>query len=1041
MEITDKEKFANHREIFRHYERFKNEELRIFGIFLNETERIDKLFCELEKIEDPDSNKKWKFEAALANEYYDSGRYDLAINHFTNVERVKPLNQDLLKKLLACHLHLKLIPEAEKYLQKLLSIDGLVPRDLVELDSFIYPIREWSTLITSQENRFPARWEIKLLEALDSLRNGQIEHAIESNRQFFSIAAGDSEKSLLAAQIFAKAGASIEAERALDVMFSNTTNLKSNHYLVGSVIHSQLGNLERAIVLLNHLQPLGKKLTAYKLKLLLANNQNDAAWIILQEFDPTRTEPTEEFGDLELLKNIELSAIFTDPTSFEKIAADVCFSKQDLKMAALFLKNGLTSAFEIEQLSLLANEISRLDDQSQTQRELLDRFKTEEIKSVHLLVSLGESALEFDEEILAADYLSTCIKIDPDNSRVQGLQVRLLKRNGNIEDAKSLYKNLQLRLNSDAETINQQFNTKILSNRFWIALLASEMDDFPLAIEIIEQEFKRFGFLPGLVNLFVSTSIDFLRQNLIHEKVGCKGNDILLMDNIRERLSEVEAWDNQDRKSPDLEMKLAICKAYLDGNVSGLGQVLNSDPMMVDQKDRLFSSYLLNGIDKTLIDFNPEMQTDEELFFLASILVDSIPERSLELIRSFASLNSANPYHLALLAKIFQATGNYEDAYAAVSLALELLPGESGLEKIAGEISQKRGDLFAAVEHLKRAGNGGSIIDNSIEYADLTLRSEPEKSLAVYNSILSTEPDDFELTLKSANLALRLKRYGKSSSLFESARKLDPIDPRPLIGLASLSENLGDLHKALEYLDLGLGICPSCIDLIINKSKLLERLSGPQSAKNYLEDQAQKFEELRPEVLYQMVTMIYKFDGLEKSLAYLESLPDKEAETTPLLLIKSKYLLLSGDYKRAKEIAESVFSSNPNESKVNALLGEICRFQGDLDQAVGYYLRAITFEPSDDQLFLSLFDIYNDRRDFRSAKETLEKGMFANPFSVLLANRLARFFIQHGLLQQASETINQSIKLNPGNEELSLLQHEFNYLSSGFNTDNQIIVE
>ena len=649
--------------------------------------------------------------------------------------------------------------EAEKYLQKLLSIDGLVPRDLVELDSFIYPIREWSTLITSQENRFPARWEIKLLKALDSLRNGQIEHAIESNRQFFSIAAGDSEKSLLAAQIFAKAGASIEAERALDVMFSNTTNLKSNHYLVGSVIHSQLGNLERAIVLLNHLQPLGKKLTAYKLKLLLANNQNDAAWIILQEFDPTRTEPIDDVGDLALLKNIELSAIFTDPTSFEKIAADVCFSKQDLKMAALFLKNGLTSAFEIEQLSLLANEISRLDDQSQTQRELLDRFKTEEIKSVHLLVSLGESALEFDEEILAADYLSTCIKIDPDNSRVQGLQARLLKRNGNIEDAKSLYKNLQLRLNSDAETINQQFNSQILSNRFGKLHWHLKWRIFRVRLKSLNRNLNVLDS-SGIGELICVHLNRLLRQNLIHEKVGCKGNDILLMDNIRERLSEVEAWDNQDRKSPDLEMKLAICKAYLDGNVSGLSQVLNSDPMMVDQKDRLFSSCLLNGFDKTLIDFNPESLTDEELFFLASILVDSMPERSLELIRSFASLNSANPYHLALLAKIFQATGNYEDAYAAVSLALELLPGESGLEKIAGEISQKRGDLFAAVEHLKRAGNGGSIIDNSIEYADLTLRSEPEKSLAVYNSILSTEPDDFELTLKSANLALRLKRYG-----------------------------------------------------------------------------------------------------------------------------------------------------------------------------------------------------------------------------------------------------------------------------------------
>lgn len=1041
LEKSDREKFADYLELFNNYEQFQILELRIFGIFLNETERIEKILYEIERTIDHEPNIKWKLEAALANEYFDSGRYDLAIHHFSNVERVKSTNQDLLKKLLACHLHLKLISEAEKYLQKLLSIDKLESRDLVELDSYIIPINEWSTLISSQDIRLPERWEIKLLKALDSLRNGQIEQAIESNRKFFFLTAGDSDNSLLAAQIFAKAGDNTEAVRALDVLFSNSANLKSNHYLAGSVIHSQLGNLERAIILLNHLQPLGKSLTAYKLKLLLDNNQNDTAWKILQDFDSSQVETTDEIGELALINNKELSAFLTDPKSFEKIAAEVSFSKQDLKLAASFLIEGLTNDNEIVQLALLLNEISRLDDQRQIQSDLLDRFKNEDIHSILLLVTLGETALDFNEEILAANYLSNCIKIDPNNLRVQGLQVRMQKRNGNLEDAKSLYKNMLLNLNYETENIFQQNNSKILSNRFWIASLAKEMEDFPRSIEIIDQEFNRFGFLSGLVRLYISTSIDFLRQNFIHEKVGCNGKNGHLISRIRQRLTELGVWESQDGRSPELEMKLAICRAYLDGDVSGLSQVLNADQLMVDQKDRLFSSYLLNGIEKTLIDFSPALQTNEELFFLASLLVDTLPERSLELIRSFASLNSANPYHLALLAKIFQGMGNFEDAYAAVSMALEFLPGESGLEKLAGEISQLKGDLFAAVEHLKRAGIEEFVNNNSIEYADLILRSDPEKTLAVYNSVLITEPENFELTLKSADLALRLKRYGKSSILFESARKLNPIDPKPLIGLACVSENLGDNKKALEYLELGLGTCPGSLDLILRKSEILERLMNPQSAENFLNEQALKFEDLRPELQSKLATMIYKYDGVDKSLAYLASLTDNDAETIPLMLIKSKYMLLSGDYERAKELAESVFSRNPNESKVNALLGEICRFQGDLDQAVGYFLRAITFEPSDDQLFLSLFDIYNDRRDFQSAKETLEKGMLANPFSELLANRLARFLIQYGLYKQASDLIQQSIKLNPGNEELSMLQQEFNYLSDDFNTESQKIVE
>jgi tetratricopeptide (TPR) repeat protein len=98
-------------------------------------------------------------------------------------------------------------------------------------------------------------------------------------------------------------------------------------------------------------------------------------------------------------------------------------------------------------------------------------------------------------------------------------------------------------------------------------------------------------------------------------------------------------------------------------------------------------------------------------------------------------------------------------------------------------------------------------------------------------------------------------------------------------------------------------------------------------------------------------------------------------------------------------------------------------------------------DPSDDQLFLSLFDIYNIRRDFQSAKETLEKGIITNPYSVLLANRLAKFYMQQGLFEKASETIKHSIKYNPDNEEILSLQREIFFHSNELKNESQLIAE
>ena len=88
---------------------------------------------------------------------------------------------------------------------------------------------------------------------------------------------------------------------------------------------------------------------------------------------------------------------------------------------------------------------------------------------------------------------------------------------------------------------------------------------------------------------------------------------------------------------------------------------------------------------------------------------------------------------------------------------------------------------------------------------------------------------------------------------------------------------------------------------------------------------------------------------------------------------------------------------------------------------------AHNLEPSDDQLFHA-FDIYNDRKDFQSAKKHWKRNA-VNPL-VYCWLIVGKIFHSTWITLTSVDMIQLTIKLNPGNEEISMLQQEFTIIQA-----------
>lgn len=994
---------------------------RIIAIDLQEIDKFEQYEKLLLQFGNHHNDEIWRIKAALGLEHFRTNQYDLAIRYFKEIERVIPFNFFLLIYLLKSYIRLKLWEEAETILIRILSIDGLDAIKLLHLSNQIRNNEEWLVFTEKQYQKYSDSLEIQLLYATALVNRDQHRKASEIAKIMLSNPVLENEFRLISAQIILLAGDVEYAKQVLDNFFSNSKIISANDFLTAAILYEYLGKVDQALIMLNHITHLEPTLTVYKANLLARVGRQEESLKILDNISLDNEMSCACKYDLPLIISTQWDSIIEDSSYISKTAADIYLSNSKVGSALSIIDCGLVNNPFHEGLSYLKLEILKLNEDLIEIDKILAKFESQEIQSPKLLCSLGESSLLVGEEINAAKFLSNCLKNNSTDHRVKALQARMLYRNGNGTEAKLIFSEIlqnQLQLlRKNGDVINS-----LTKNFTWLAHCAFELKDYPAALDICRNEIEEKGYFNCFVELFLKSLLSVLRENIIPELLEVKSHTSSVKDEDIQLLEKIENNIFKKSRLDQFSELINTCKAYLVKDPSDLEKILSIETGSITLQDKIYSNYLLFGSEKTEILFDKVIQTHEDKILIATLLLEENPGKSLEIIEGISNLSSENPLQLALLARIQTQLGNFADAYSAITLALNIWPEEYAWETFAGEISKELGDMALAASHFEKAKtlSGNSTWAGNFE--QLQELSEGESAIPVLESRLPAEQNNFNLLMRLGLLCQKFMKLGKAVNYFEAARKLEPRNTDPLLELSKISQDLGNLQKAEEFINLAIGIENKQADLIIHKAILITKTRSSREGLDYLEGKIKTNEDGRTEMQAALADLIFENYGLDECMMYLETLPDENVKSPILANIKIKYYLMAGDIQNANALGEKSLADFPDDPDINALNGEISRFKGDLDRAIDFYIRAIKIYPFKENFYLGLFDIYHERRDTDAAIQTLEKGISINQGSPQLLIESAKFYYQHGLILKGMEKIKNALRLQPNNEEARVLE-------------------
>jgi tetratricopeptide (TPR) repeat protein len=259
--------------------------------------------------------------------------------------------------------------------------------------------------------------------------------------------------------------------------------------------------------------------------------------------------------------------------------------------------------------------------------------------------------------------------------------------------------------------------------------------------------------------------------------------------------------------------------------------------------------------------------------------------------------------------------------------------------------------------------------------------NRPDDAERVAKRALTFNPKSKDAYLNYGFVLAVEKKYDEARQQFDTAAKLDPSDPHPLVLEARTYAEQNAMALAAQLFDRALAVNPNDLEALVGKAELL---SGEHNVKDAIATYTtilglQQDDTNRAAVVDEMG----KLYAIEKM--------DSDADTTFRRAIDSYPNvpgghLVYGDYlqtRNDKAGAEREWTAalGPNRDNPEALqrLGALAAQNKDLPKAIGFYKRLTEVSSKDPRSFLFLGEAYMAHRDYSLARDVLKQSYSLGP--------------------------------------------------------------
>ncbi len=282
-----------------------------------------------------------------------------------------------------------------------------------------------------------------------------------------------------------------------------------------------------------------------------------------------------------------------------------------------------------------------------------------------------------------------------------------------------------------------------------------------------------------------------------------------------------------------------------------------------------------------------------------------------------------------------------------------------------------------------------------------------DPALAQLDALQSLEPEQPRGYVLKAEIHLRTDHAPEAEKELEKALALAPEDAEAWRYLARAQFQQGRLEEALASQDRAASLKPDLEGLDFDQAVLRQRLGkldeAAASYRRHLEKNPDDFE-ARTLLAGALIDLGDSAGALEQLLA-AEKLEPNDTEIRKQI----GFLYLErGDLEEAKRRLEGVDSPG-----ALANLGLIARKQGQLDQAISYFLKALEKAPQDPELWINLADAYFSKRDESRALAGYEKAVGLGAADYETFFNLGALYANQDDNLKAAQWLDKALQLKP----------------------------
>lgn len=687
-------------------------------------------------------------------------------------------------------------------------------------------------------------------------------------------------------------------------------------------------------------------------------------------------------------------------------------------------------------------------------------------RQLHYYCMAAELALDADEEIAAAEWLTRAVDQDSAALRVQALQSRLAFRRGDFPLGLQILQKAgeQMRSAIDPEpdapnrataedgqdrrhSANPDARRAQALDLLSIGMAALDLEQWAMAFEWLERaraiSAEPYILLQQARGYILQAEFQQLCQAM-EVQVNGPGQGVLdqgCYQAFKEKIqSAKQGLSTEFRAEPKRILQRLEARgqaAFTSGNEA----LKPLEEIMEGPED--FAAYLAQLAKRgDLVAVNQAQNKIRERFggipshpgLLAQFALSKglKGRRQEDLKDSLAAIQAAieqrphQPLYHAMLARIAKVLGNSSLALHAMLTALSIWPDEPRWQGMVAGLHLETGDVPTAISHLEKA------IDREPEYLQHYLQlgkahlevGECTEAIAALEKAVAVSPDQVEGYIALASAYFLSGDLGNAAAASEKAARLDAQNLPALLLRAEVALRAESYEQVRDGARQILQIQP---DHPQGLHLLVQALHGMGLLEEALKvvDQAIPLSENPLPLMLDRICVLEQLNGTKATLEALREVARDYPDDPAVLARLAESLAEAGETAEAIRSAQRALRNADHgmypadKAALHRMLGRMLRQTGQLDQAIHQMSEAARLAPDQLSILLDLGAIQFERRQYSHALETYQLAIQVAPldprpyYEAGMALKMGRDYAEaEVMLRRASELAPQDLNIH-----------------------------